>query len=374
MAGQKIWLRAETKPAEARSALTPTTCKALIDAGYDVTVERSTQRIFDDEEFAKIGAPLVAEGSWVQDAPKDAVILGLKELPEEDFPLEHVHVTFAHCFKQQGGWESVLSRWPRGKGTLLDLEFLTDDSGRRVAAFGWSAGYAGSALAVKNWAWQLTHPNETLPGEVPYPNKDALIASVKESLEAGIKVAGKAPKILVIGALGRCGSGAVELAKDVGIPTSNIVEWDMAETKKGGPFEEIAESDIFVNCIYLSSKINPFVNIESLSKSPNRNLSVICDVSADTSNPFNPIPLYDITTTFDKPTVPVTGLKDGPALSVISIDHLPSLLPRESSEMFSAALLPSLLTLNDRSNARVWKQAEELFDEKVATLPKSFLA
>ncbi|CAG8232626.1 unnamed protein product [Penicillium salamii] len=374
MAGQKIWLRAETKPAEARSALTPTTCKALIDAGYDVTVERSTQRIFDDEEFAKIGAPLVAEGSWVHGAPKDAVILGLKELPEEDFPLEHVHVTFAHCFKQQGGWESVLSRWPRGKGTLLDLEFLTDDSGRRVAAFGWSAGYAGSALAVKNWAWQLTHPNKTLPGEVPYPNKDALIASVKESLEAGIKVAGKAPRILVIGALGRCGSGAVELAKDVGIPTSNIVEWDMAETKKGGPFEEIAESDIFVNCIYLSSKIEPFVNIESLSKSPNRNLSVICDVSADTSNPFNPIPLYDITTTFDKPTVPVTGLKDGPALSVISIDHLPSLLPRESSEMFSAALLPSLLTLNDRSNARVWKQAEQLFDEKVATLPKSSLA
>ncbi|KAJ5861317.1 uncharacterized protein N7529_008627 [Penicillium soppii] len=373
MAGQKIWLRAETKPAEARSALTPTTCKALMDAGYDVTVERSTQRIFDDEEFAKIGAPLVAEGSWVQDAPKDAVILGLKELPEEDFPLEHVHVTFAHCFKQQGGWEKVLSRWPQGKGTLLDLEFLTDDSGRRVAAFGWSAGYAGSALAVKNWAWQLTHPNESLPGEVPYANKDALIESVKESLAAGIKVAGKAPRILVIGALGRCGSGAVDLAKDVGIPDSNILQWDMAETKKGGPFEEIAQSDIFVNCIYLSSKINPFVNVESLSV-PGRNLSVICDVSADTSNPFNPIPLYDITTTFDKPTVPVTGLKDGPALSVISIDHLPSLLPRESSEMFSEALLPSLLTLNDRANSRVWKQAEQLFDEKVATLPKSLQA
>ena len=75
------------------------------------------------DQLLQIGAPLVEEGSWVQDAPKDAVILGLKELPEDDFPLEHVHVTFAHCFK----------RWPRGKGTLLDLEFLTDDSGRRVA-------------------------------------------------------------------------------------------------------------------------------------------------------------------------------------------------------------------------------------------------
>lgn len=29
------------------STVTPTTCKALIDAGYEVTVERSTQRIFD---------------------------------------------------------------------------------------------------------------------------------------------------------------------------------------------------------------------------------------------------------------------------------------------------------------------------------------
>lgn len=54
---------------------------------------------------------------------------------------------------------------------------------------------------MKNWAWQLTHPNETLPGEVPYANKHALIESVKESLAAGIKVAGKAPRILVIGAV-----------------------------------------------------------------------------------------------------------------------------------------------------------------------------
>lgn len=30
--------------------VTPTTCKALMDAGYDVTVERSTQRIFDGED------------------------------------------------------------------------------------------------------------------------------------------------------------------------------------------------------------------------------------------------------------------------------------------------------------------------------------
>ncbi|BAE57874.1 hypothetical protein F9C07_2057665 [Aspergillus flavus] len=377
MSSNKIWLRAETKPAEARSALTPTTAKALMDAGYEVTVERSTQRIFDGRlsiraPLSRIGAPLVEEGSWAKDAPKDAYVLGLKELPEDDFPLEHVHITFAHCYKQQGGWEKVLRRWPRGGGTLLDLEFLTDEVGRRVAAFGWSAGYAGSALAVKNWAWQLTHPEgEPLPGEVPYANQDLLTQSVKESLEAGKKQSGRSPKILVIGALGRCGNGAVQLAKDVGIPESDIIRWDIEETKKGGPFQEIIDADIFVNCIYLSSEsIPPFVNVESLS-TPNRRLSVICDVSADTTNPNNPIPVYDITTTFDKPTVPVTlpAGTQGPPLSVISIDHLPSLLPRESSEMFSQALLPSLLQLKNRKDARVWTQAEDLFKQKVATLP-----
>lgn len=48
---QKLWLRCEKKPFERRSALTPTTAKKLIDAGFEITVERDEQRIFDDSEF-----------------------------------------------------------------------------------------------------------------------------------------------------------------------------------------------------------------------------------------------------------------------------------------------------------------------------------
>jgi alanine dehydrogenase len=65
-----------------RSALTPTTTKALIDAGYKVNVERSPQRIFDDEEYENVGATLVEENTW-HDAPEDNIIIGLKELPVE---------------------------------------------------------------------------------------------------------------------------------------------------------------------------------------------------------------------------------------------------------------------------------------------------
>lgn len=75
-----------------------------------------------------------------------------------------------------------------------------------------------------------------------------------------------------------------------------------------------------------------------------------------------------INTTFGKPTVPVELPSGGP-LSVISIDHLPSLMPREASEAFSKDLLPYLLKLNSRQTTPVWQGAQKLFDEKVATLP-----
>lgn len=48
-----LWLRAETKPMEHRAALTPATAKKLLDAGFKITVEESTQRIFDDKEYAE---------------------------------------------------------------------------------------------------------------------------------------------------------------------------------------------------------------------------------------------------------------------------------------------------------------------------------
>jgi saccharopine dehydrogenase (NAD+, L-lysine-forming) len=350
--------------------VTPTTTKALIEAGYKVNVERSPLRIFDDSEFSDVGATLVPEGSWV-DAPQSHIIIGLKELPEDKFALKHTHVQFAHCYKTQGGWEEVLSRFPQGGGTLLDLEFLQDDTGRRVAAFGYHAGYAGAALAVEAWAHQLQHPDSpSLPGVKSYANQDLLVADVKAKLSAASAIAHKLPTVLIIGALGRCGRGAVDLCTQIGLPDSNIIKWDLPETQQygPGPFPQIVSSDIFVNCIYLSDPIPPFLNATSLSHQ-DRNLSVVCDVSCDTTNPHNPIPIYTENSTFDNPTLPVPGYTN-PPLSVISIDHLPSLLPREASEAFSQALLPSLLQLKNRKESPVWQQAEKLFGEKVLTLPE----
>ena len=55
---------------------------------------------------------------------------------------------------------------------------------------------------------------------------------------------------------------------------------------------------------------------------------------------------------------------------MVSIDQLPTLLPREASEQFSANLLPALLQLPNRKTARLWCDAEELFRTKVAEAVK----
>lgn len=284
-------------------------------------------------------------------------------------------LTACSCYKQQSGWQQVLRRFPQGGGTLYDLEFLTDPQGRRVAAFGRSAGYCGAALALLAYFYQLLHPLEPLPSVSAYPDQAALLSALKASLSAALPLATSPPRILVIGALGRCGNGAVDLFKDAGIPDPDITRWDMAETARGGPFEDIVEADIFVNCVYLGNElIPPFVTkqqLEKTGKEGRRRLSVVCDVSCDPASPKNPVRIYDTWTSFTKPTVSVDlneGDNKGPPLSVIAIDHLPSLLPREASEDFCRDLLPSLLLLNKRHEAPVWVGAEKLFREKVNEL------
>ncbi|CAG8772924.1 4666_t:CDS:2, partial [Cetraspora pellucida] len=145
----------------------------------------------------------------------------------------------------------------------------------------------------------------------------------------------------------------------------NIIKWDLEETKKGGPFPEILEADIFVNCIYLNQKISPFLTKEMLDLP--RRLSVIADVSCDNTNPNNPIPVYTGNTTFDNPTIAVETKNTHP-LDVISIDHLPTLLPKESSEQFTNDLLPSLLELSNRDTAKVWVDVEMLFRQKASLI------
>ena len=266
-----------------------------------------------------------------------------------------------------------MSRFARGGGLLYDIEFLTGEDGRRVAAFGYYAGYAGAAVALMAWAHQISSPDTAL-GSVPiYPTAPELEQSVKKSVASAVsKNNGHQPQVIVIGALGRCGSGAVDFCLAAGVPESSIIKWDLAETARGGPFPEIAGADVFINCVYLGpTPIQPFVTYDSLAQ-PGRKLRVACDVSCDPNNAYNPVPIYNEYSTFHKPTLPVEVKGDGPPLTVSSIDHLPSLVAREASDAFSKLLMPSLKKLDRRDEEGVWTRAQKVYEENVKKLPAEY--
>ncbi|KIC18410.1 saccharopine dehydrogenase [Leisingera sp. ANG-DT] len=343
-----LWVRAEQRPNEDRVGLTPEGAKALQAAGIKVTVEESSVRAIPLQGYVDAGCEIVPENSW-PGAPADAIIFGLKELPEDGTRLPHRHIMFGHAFKGQHSGKALLERFKSGGGTLYDLEYLVDETGRRVAAFGYWAGYAGAAVTLKAWAAQQ---RGELCGPVGvYGGKDALLADLGAELDA---LNMDRPTAIVIGALGRVGTGAADLCEAMGVA---VTKWDMAETASGGPFPEILAHDLFLNCIFARPGTPVFVPREALTA--DRKLTAIGDVACDPDSDYNPVPVYDRATTWEAPALRVA---ENPMLDVMAIDNLPSMLPVESSQDYAAQLLPSLLTLTDLDSG-VWGRAKATFLE-----------
>ncbi|WP_372884377.1 saccharopine dehydrogenase [Shimia sp.] len=348
-----LWVRAEQRANEERVGLTPQGAGALIAKGIRVTVEDSATRAIPIAGYRAAGCDIAPENSWPE-APRDAIIFGLKELPEDGSPLPHRHIMFGHAFKGQHSGRALLERFRTGGGRLYDLEYLVDDNGRRVAAFGYWAGYAGAAVTLK--AWTAQQRGEICGPVGVYADKDALLDDLGADLDA---LTCDFPSALVIGALGRVGSGAGDLLQTLGIA---VTKWDMAETAHGGPFPEILGHDIFMNCIFARPGTPVFVP-ESAKSAPRR-LTAIGDVACDPDSDYNPVPVYDRATTWQ---APVLRVHDAPVLDVMAIDNLPSMLPVESSQDYAEQLLPTLLTLGDLS-AGVWARAEAEFNQHVQDL------
>ncbi|PIK13931.1 saccharopine dehydrogenase [Halobacteriovorax sp. JY17] len=337
-------LRKEYKSSERRTPLTPSDAKKLIDQGHVVKVEACPDRIFKNKDYIDVGCKLIPENSW-PDEDRDSFILGLKELPIDDFPLIHRHIYFAHIYKGQHGAKEVLKRYKDGGGKHFDLEYLVGPDSRRVAAFGKWAGFIGAAISLDRFYQKQTgHP---YPALTSFENVEELFQQISENK----KKSSIHPNALIIGALGRCGNGAKEVFDKFEVETTL---WDYEETKKGGPFPEIRVHDIFINCVLMTKKIPPFVTREMLERK--KKLSIIGDVSCDPTSDLNPIPIYDHITSWEKPFLNTCELE------LLAVDNLPSILPKESSTDFSSQLISHLLNLSTTGEKDfVWNSSLDIF-------------
>jgi saccharopine dehydrogenase (NAD+, L-lysine forming) len=339
--GIGIWLRREAASNERRTPLVPTDAARLIAKGMPVTVEESESRAFPIDEYSAAGCHIVPGDTW-PDAPPSEIILGLKEPPGQPSPLTHRHVLFGHAYKGQEGGPGLLRRFIAGGGTLLDLEYLTDEAGRRVVAFGFWAGYVGAALAA------LHHR-----GELDAPLRSMTRPEFDEKLRGPSGGTG-GTKALVIGALGRSGRGACEALAVAGVPTT---EWDIDETRDLDR-SSLLDHDILVNTVFATEPGTPFLTAADLGRG-DRRLTVVSDVTCDVTSACNRLPINDKVTDWARP---VRRLHYGPPpLDMLAIDNLPSLLPRESSTAFSAGLLPHLTSLPH--GAPIWDRCLERFHD-----------
>ncbi len=345
-----LWIRGEDRASERRAPVVPADAGRLVEAGYQVTVEDSAQRCFPIEAYAAAGCLIVAAGSWPA-APTEAFVIGLKELPDLPWSLEHRHIYFGHAYKAQSGSDRLLQRFVEGGGSLLDLEYLVDDDGRRLAAFGYWAGYLGAALAVLQYRGALTGPLAVL-------ERSVLDAQLRQG--AG----GAAPSVLVVGALGRSGHGARDALAMAGIAATG---WDVAETSnldRGA----VIKHDLLINAVLVDHQIPPFLTAAEVADA-GRLLSVICDISCDVRSPFNVLPIYQQLTCWQRP---VTRLCAMPPLDLIAIDNLPALLPVAASTAFSADLTPQLVGLAAEQGG--WRNCARAFERATQSLASQSLA
>ncbi|MCX5193566.1 saccharopine dehydrogenase [Streptomyces sp. NBC_00249] len=343
----QLWMRSETRPTERRAPLTPDDAARLVRQGVRITVEDSAHRVFPLEEYAAVGCATAPAGSWAGAAPGSAYVLGLKELPAAPELLHHRHVYFGHAYKGQPQGPELLRRFAAGGGTLLDLEYLADAQGRRLAAFGYWAGYAGAALAALHARGLLSAPLVPLPR----PELDArLRASPPDGLRA-----------LVIGPDGRSGRGACDALTTAGI---HVTRWGRAATRRLDR-GALLDHDILVNAVLTDRPAPPFLTPADLDAGPRR-LSVIADITCDTGSDLHLLPVYDRLTDW---TAPALRLRGAPRpLDVIAIDNLPSLLPAEAARAFSADLLPKLAALHAPSPDPDWLRCRDAFTTALTAL------
>jgi alpha-aminoadipic semialdehyde synthase len=378
---------------EKRAPLTPNHVKQLSKNNIRIVVQPSNERVFDEESYINSGAEISNDLSTCN------VILGVKEIPIVDILPEKTYLFFSHTVKGQTYNMPLLKALIEKKATLIDYELIKDSKEKRLVFFGDFAGYAGIINTL--WAfgerifWEgknnLFKPiNQT----VVYDGLTEARAAISEVGE-NIRTKGTRPEItpLVIGVTGRgrVSKGVMEILdllpiveiapedladfinkKENHSPHSvyvvRFMKGDLYKPKDGessydakhfmhhhNEYESNLEKfipylSILVNGIYWEPKFPKLLTKEYLrnyySSGNKSRLKVIGDITCDIEGSIectvkatdwkNPLYVYN----------PITGYQnkgwEGDGIVMMTVDKLPTELPREASNFFGNSLLPFL--------------------------------
>lgn len=374
---------------EKRSAITPEHAKKLIDKGLEVLVESSEKRIFKDAEYAAAGAKVV------NDISESPVVFGVKEMPLDIFEDHKTYIFFSHTIKGQEYNMPLLKRMIEKKINLIEYEKIANEKGQRLIFFGHFAGLAGMINSL--WSFGLRMKEKGI--ETPFLDLkqshqyDSLEEAKEEISKVGKRIkeeglpAELKPMVIGITGYGNVAKGAMEIADLLPIKeinpdelaelnknpnlSSNVVyrvtfkERHLSKLKEGktgefdlqdyynhpekyeSQFEQyIPHLSILMNCMYWDDHYPRIVTkdyLEKLYANGEPKLKVIGDVTCDPDGSIeathkgteieDPVFVYN-----PKTREPKMGFS-GDGLLIMSVDILPSELPRDASKAFADALV-----------------------------------
>jgi len=364
----RVGILRETKnPPDRRVPLTPSQIASLQDTYPHVEfyVQPSDFRSYSDDEYEYLGIPLK------EDLSNCDILMGVKEVDKRTFIPGKTYLFFAHVAKKQPYNREMLAEMVNRKIRLIDYEYITEESGTRVVAFGRWAGIVGAYNALRARGIKTNR----------FKLKPAYQCKDLEEMWAGLRMITLKPglKILVTGE-GRVAHGAMEtlsicdpaevspddfLTRDFEVPVvCQIGPQHYTKRKDGSPFDfnhfvkhpdqytstflpYTKVADILIACHFWDPASPKFFSAEDARK-PDFKISVIADISCDINGP---IPTTLRATTIADPFYgynPQTGREEeafsSPTnISVMAIDNLPGELPRNASADFGHQLMSSIL-------------------------------
>ena len=369
---------------ERRVPLIPEELKQLIAEGIEVRVERSPNRAFEDHEFEAVGCVMV------DDATDCRFIMGVKEVKTSQVKPGQTVMCFSHTIKGQSHNMPLLQHFLDVGASLVDYEVVVDDQGVRQVAFGRYAGLAGAHETL----WTLGHrmrelghdsPLSLLKHAVDYKDLRTMADETWQAVEALRREGPEAfsPLVVAVSGEGRVSRGALEYLEMVGAIPCTIDEavklplespgdrtlralhlldseiYERANRKQFDFKDYVTTPEVYVSKLamylpYCVAYINgsywderfPRVLDDSTLRRMYANGTlpeVLGDVACDIDGG---IEWTVMATQNDEPTFvynPKTkGAKvgvDGDGVAIMSVDNLPTALPRDASVDFSKALI-----------------------------------
>ncbi|NNM60321.1 MAG: hypothetical protein HKM04_10980 [Legionellales bacterium] len=350
-----LWLRSETLDDERRTPLVPEDAEKLVQAGISVVVEKSNDRVFQDNEYQKVGCELVDSQSWIYANSQNTVILGLKPcypLPEK---LKHTHIFFAHAYKNQPDSKEILSAFLQGGGHLYDLEYLVDGDQKRIATFNFYAGYCAAALAVIKWV-DLYQKKEIQTPIKSFNSIDELTKHIVEKKQ----VMPLQPNLLILGD-GQCSIGVTDFLENFGFQFTQLSSKDL-KNKAESLF--IPSCDVVINAFRTREK--RCEKVLSVSNFEYSGAKLLVDLICEPFSPYNALPEYRQLTTFKEPMLKMQLINN--TMYLIAIQNFASFLPKESSLAFSLPLLKTLIDLFKGNKTDTFHHASACFSKAIEGL------